>query len=195
MPQDARLCLHIKHLPTQWPSRLSVTPTPTSQVIRHSDPHLTGYPSLLAAKTVTCDVYILVRLSSNSSTIHQWVLMTRLAITLFFSMLLAALAACDKQCENDVISSTMAPSGHVKAVVFQRGCGATVGANIQVSILEASQTLPNESGNVLIVGGQQAPILLWHSDSQLEIRTIDSPQKFKRETHFSDIVITYKSGT
>jgi len=31
------------------------------QVIRHSGPHLTGYPSLLAAKTVTCDVYILVR--------------------------------------------------------------------------------------------------------------------------------------
>ena len=31
------------------------------QVIRHSGPHLTGYPSLLATKTVTCDVYILVR--------------------------------------------------------------------------------------------------------------------------------------
>jgi hypothetical protein len=31
------------------------------QVIRHSGPHLTGYPSLLGAKTVTCDVYILVR--------------------------------------------------------------------------------------------------------------------------------------
>ena len=35
------------------------------QVIRHSGPHLTGYPSLLAAKTVTCDVYILVRLRIN----------------------------------------------------------------------------------------------------------------------------------
>jgi hypothetical protein len=33
------------------------------QVIRHSGPHLTGYPSLLTAKTVTCDVYILVRVS------------------------------------------------------------------------------------------------------------------------------------
>lgn len=31
------------------------------QVIRHSGPYLTGYPSLLGAKTVTCDVYILVR--------------------------------------------------------------------------------------------------------------------------------------
>jgi hypothetical protein len=100
--------------------------------------------------------------------------MNRLAVTLSFSILLATLAACDKQCENDVISSAMAPAGHVKAVVFHRGCGATVGANVQVSILAASEALPNESGNVLVVSGQQAPTLFWRSDSQLEIRTAGS---------------------
>ena len=118
--------------------------------------------------------------------------MQRLAITLSFSILLAA---CGNQCENEVLSSAVAPSGRIKAVVFQRGCGATVGANTQVSILPAQEALPNESGNVLIADGLQTPILFWRSDSQLEIHTASSEQTFKRETSFGGVAINYKTGS
>ena len=117
--------------------------------------------------------------------------MKRLAITLSFLILLAA---CSKQCENEVLSAAVSPSGRIKAVVFQRGCGATVGANTQVSILPAQEALPNESGNVLIIDGQKAPLLFWRSDSQLEIHTANSQQTFKRETSFGGVTINYKTG-
>lgn len=36
-------------------------------------------------------------------------------------------------------------------MIFNRGCGATVGFNTQVSVLSAEAALPDAEGNVLVV--------------------------------------------
>jgi hypothetical protein len=76
-------------------------------------------------------------------------------------------------CSNDVLSAVASPDGKAKAVVFDRNCGATTGHNVQVSIIPATQTLPDDSGNVFIeVQNTRAvpPIdVHWKSNEELVI--------------------------
>jgi hypothetical protein len=51
-------------------------------------------------------------------------------------------------CSNQIIKQIPSPNGKMKAVVFQRDCGATTGFNTQVSVLLSNQQLPDEGGNV-----------------------------------------------
>lgn len=52
-------------------------------------------------------------------------------------LMLALYAACgwDDPCGNKVLASVPSPDGSVRAVVFQRDCGATTGFSTQVYIL------------------------------------------------------------
>lgn len=54
-------------------------------------------------------------------------------------------------CDNQVISTSLTPDHRLKAVVFERDCGATTGFSTQVSVLLASQKLTDEAGNALVV--------------------------------------------
>lgn len=54
-------------------------------------------------------------------------------------------------CENKISEQKVSPDKSVKAVVFSRNCGATVGYNIQVSVIPAGASLPDDPGNVLIM--------------------------------------------
>ena len=62
------------------------------------------------------------------------------------------LSGCDL-CGNEVARTVLSPSGKMKAVVFNRNCGATTGFNTQVSILPVSSALPDDGGNTLILDG------------------------------------------
>jgi hypothetical protein len=73
---------------------------------------------------------------------------TQLAALLALSVVLSG---CDL-CENEISQSVISPSGKMKAVVFSRNCGATTGANTQVSIIPASGMLLDDGGNTLILG-------------------------------------------
>ena len=53
-------------------------------------------------------------------------------------------------CGNDLVREVRSPSGKMKAVVFERDCGATTGFSTQVSLLLSNKSLPNESGNLFI---------------------------------------------
>ncbi len=54
-------------------------------------------------------------------------------------------------CENEVkVNGLRSTDGERRAFVFMRNCGATVGVNTQVSLLQASEDLPNVSGNAFI---------------------------------------------
>jgi hypothetical protein len=44
-------------------------------------------------------------------------------------------------CANEVLSQTVSPDAKMKAVVFQRDCGATTGFSTQVSIIQNSSLL------------------------------------------------------
>lgn len=63
------------------------------------------------------------------------------AVTLFVSRL-------PDLCANTVLVEYPSPGGQLKAVVFNRDCGATTDFSTQVSILPASSSLENEGGNI-----------------------------------------------
>ena len=105
-------------------------------------------------------------------------------------------------CRNQEVGSFVAPGGKVKAVTFQRDCGATTGFSTQISILGASRNLPNESGNIFVAdcdhgaapaaphGGPEV-ILVWLDSSHLEVRFHPKARVFLSEPSFDGISITY----
>jgi hypothetical protein len=79
----------------------------------------------------------------------------------------------------------------MKAVVFNRGCGATIGLNTQVPVLSAEAALPNAGGNVLIVDDDVPLALHWESDGSLQIAGTLSSRMFKQEHIVAGVRITY----
>ena len=55
-------------------------------------------------------------------------------------------------CGNRSVDETVSPSGEWSAVLFVRDCGATTGLSLQMSVIREGDDLPNESGNLLVLG-------------------------------------------
>ena len=53
-------------------------------------------------------------------------------------------------CTNEIVSVSESPDRQLKAIVFHRECGATVGDNLQVSVTNILFPLSQDAGNVLI---------------------------------------------
>ncbi|HEX4532711.1 MAG TPA: hypothetical protein VH000_00655 [Rhizomicrobium sp.] len=71
------------------------------------------------------------------------------------AMLIAVTAGClymfDQAldtCGNKIVAAVQSPDGALKAVLFERDCGATTGFSSQVSVLANDEMLANEGGNV-----------------------------------------------
>ncbi|MBI2683591.1 MAG: hypothetical protein HYX26_10345 [Acidobacteriales bacterium] len=83
-------------------------------------------------------------------------------------VLLLGLSGCSDLCGNDVWKEAYSPNRRLKAVVFDRDCGATTRAYTQVMIIDASEDVPNEPGNVFGVDDGTASIeVSWMADSKL----------------------------
>src|SRR5438105_41968 len=70
-------------------------------------------------------------------------------------------------CGNEIGYEEASPNGKLKAVVFERGCGATTRATTQISVLRKSEPLPNDAGNIFIARGNPLIRLQWRSDTEL----------------------------
>lgn len=79
----------------------------------------------------------------------------------------------------------------MKAVVFNRNCGATTGFNTQVSIISASAALPDEGGNTLILGGAVPLKVEWRSDSMLQLYGLGPARLFKQQHAVTGVSIIY----
>lgn len=98
-------------------------------------------------------------------------------------------------CGNEVMQETASPDGTRRAIVFQRDCGATTGFSTQVSIIGASDDLPNEPGNTFIIDdhpSQRGVTLRWADDSTLVVVTSDRSGVHKAETEVSGVVVRYE---
>jgi hypothetical protein len=71
----------------------------------------------------------------------------------------ALVTAFGDMCGNSPIAEYPSPDGRLKAVVFERNCGATTGFSTQVSILRPNSELENEGGNLFVAdtGNGRAP--------------------------------------
>jgi hypothetical protein len=107
---------------------------------------------------------------------------------------LAALAGCNlSSCGNEVSQSIPSPSGALKAVVFNRNCGATTGFNIQVSIVPANGEFPNDGGNTLIIDGSAPLKVQWRSDSALHLAGLGAARVFKQEDSVAGVTVDYST--
>ena len=85
-------------------------------------------------------------------------------------------------CGNDVTNEVASPDGKIKAVVFERDCGATTGFSTQISVLPDSKLLPNEGANLFYATSKNEKVKLtekgvlqnlevkWLSETKLLIR-------------------------
>ncbi|WP_153067370.1 hypothetical protein [Steroidobacter cummioxidans] len=103
----------------------------------------------------------------------------------------ALLSGCGSACENEISQTVVSPSENMKAVVFNRGCGATVGYNTQVSLLPASARLQDAGGNVLVVDGTVPLKVEWESDVSIRIIGRLDTQIFKKEPSVSGVQVAY----
>ena len=109
----------------------------------------------------------------------------------------------DDTCQNEVLSELANPNGQVKAVIFQRNCGATTGFSTQVSILEFKDKLYNDSGNVFVAdtnhgeapsdenGGPKVEAE-WIGNNNLKLSYHSKARTFTKVASFNDIQITYE---
>lgn len=97
-------------------------------------------------------------------------------------------------CANQIYQEVYSADRTLKAVVFQRDCGATTGFSTQVSVLPAGETLGNDvSGNLYIANGRPADsrlLLQWTSQRSMLIQG-HVTDAIKQETMIEDVVVSY----
>jgi hypothetical protein len=105
---------------------------------------------------------------------------------------LLALCSCmPNPCANSQITEDVSPDGKLKAVTFRRDCGATTKETVQVSILHADKSLPNEAGNIFVASGTPIVVVRWITARRLSISGGGASGAFKSEKSFGDVEITY----
>jgi hypothetical protein len=75
-----------------------------------------------------------------------------LCLAAFVAVALTSVSCSLSGCGSQLLSEVPSPDRVLKAVIFERDCGATTGFTTQVSILPRDNVLPNETGNVFIAG-------------------------------------------
>lgn len=98
------------------------------------------------------------------------------------------------EAENDIIRVIPSPDGKHEIVLFSRGSGATSGFNMQATILEKGEALPNECGNVFIVDKGEATVS-WRSDQSVQVVFDPEVRIFKQEASVSDVTFDYQKNT
>ena len=97
-------------------------------------------------------------------------------------------------CANQIYQEVYSADRTLKAVVFQRDCGATTGFSTQVSVLPAGETLGNDvAGNLYIANGRPADsrlVLQWTSQRSMLIQG-HVTDAIKQETMIEDVVVSY----
>jgi hypothetical protein len=116
---------------------------------------------------------------------------------------LATGACAAETCTNSVVDQKAAPSGALRAVIFQRDCGATTGFSTQVSILAVDQPLADaDAGNAFIADGDHGTAAApwggpwaearWTSPSTLLIRYDAAARVFSSETRVGSVTVTFE---
>ena len=114
---------------------------------------------------------------------------------LLLAFLMPLLAGCSPllECGNEVSQTLLSPDGAHKAVVFSRDCGATTGFSTQISVVGASQQLPDEAGNVLVLDDKQNVFLRWQNANTLIVSYPKGATSFNKQTLVVGVRIVFKT--
>ncbi len=95
-------------------------------------------------------------------------------------------------CANSVVTTATSPNGKWEVVVFERNCGATTGFSSQISLIEASEELDNEAGNIYIAEGYPKDYkVTWKSNDYVKISGTKS-YNFKKEAQLYGVQFSYE---
>lgn len=91
----------------------------------------------------------------------------------------------DDLCGNRIVATIPSPDGNLKAVLFERDCGATTGFTEHVSVLRSGNTLPNDFGNIYQsesggTNGDDSKIR-WFDNNTLQIEPVLKSRVFWHE--------------
>jgi hypothetical protein len=136
---------------------------------------------------------------------HTVMYSKRISAFALIIMLVVFAGACLKlPCANQILKEVSSPAGKMKAVVFERDCGAPTDFSTQVSILRSDQLLPNEGGNVFVAdtdhdiapsGADGGPVVevSWTSESELLVRHDKRARVFHFEPSVGSIRVQYET--
>ena len=105
-------------------------------------------------------------------------------------------------CANELLSELPSPDGTLKAVVFQRDCGATTGFSTQVSIISGDQSLGSGAANLFVadddhgkvpagVGGGPEVQVAWTSARSVRIARDREARVFLAKPAIAGISVEY----
>ena len=138
----------------------------------------------------------------NSTVGHTLMYSKRITVLTLLIAVAVVGAACVSlagDCSNSIKREVLSPNGKMKAVIFGRDCGATVGVNTQVSVLSSSSKLPNDGGNVFVADGGSGnepagPFVnvSWTNDSELLVTYDKLARVFHNEPSVGNIRVRYE---
>ncbi len=108
------------------------------------------------------------------------------------SLLAGLLAGCSL-CGNDIGYEEKSPSGKLKAVAFERDCGATTDFTTQISILRGDEKLPNEAGNLFMANGNLKVRIKWEAEDKLVITYPSDAKVGRKQPTQSGVSIRYET--
>ena len=106
------------------------------------------------------------------------------------------------ECPSLVLAAYPSPGSELKAVMFQRACGAGGNAGVHLSILPSGMALPNADGNVFVAEAAHdrepaelpAIRVTWRGRNRLQVTYDQRLQVIKRRKEEAAVVIEYTSG-
>jgi predicted small secreted protein len=109
-------------------------------------------------------------------------------------------------CGNEILRVHYSPTKKLKAVVFERDCGATTGFSTQISIMPANSDLPNDGGNAFVAdtdhgkspsgpGGGPPVEVEWKGENSLNIIYDNRARVLLRKDSQNGATITYSERT
>lgn len=123
-----------------------------------------------------------------------------LVISIMFSIIILGCSA-DNLCSNELLSEYSSPNKAYKVVKFDRGCGATTGNSIQMSIIPNEMDAKNEVGNIFIgdirpgnnIHADSTVMVSWLNDSTVVVKYNPKLRMFKTKSSYGGFRIIYKS--
>ena len=98
---------------------------------------------------------------------------------------------CDL-CGNEIGYEEYSPDRRLKAVVFERDCGATTGFSTRVSLLRCAEKLPNKGGNVLIADGDLKIRVQWQSNNEMLIVFPSGAKVHLKQSNVAGVSVRYE---
>ncbi|QIL01387.1 hypothetical protein G7078_00310 [Sphingomonas sinipercae] len=119
-------------------------------------------------------------------------------------LLMGLMSGCSDGCQNSAVSTTIAPTGKLKAVLFERSCGATTGFSSQVSLVQATDE-PAGPGNVFVADTDRGAAsaaswggpwteLHWLSPHELLVRYDAKARVFANNGRVSGVAVKYEKA-